>query len=63
MPIDGPLMAIDGSHGTAMAIDEMRWDLSTAWVLQNVTKVVRRSGKRESDSFVVILMHFHNTNI
>ena len=29
MPIDGPLMAIDGPHGTAMAIDELRWDLST----------------------------------
>ena len=22
-------MAIDGPHGTAMAIDELRWDLST----------------------------------
>ena len=29
MPIDGPLMAIDRPHGTAMAIDELRWDLST----------------------------------
>ena len=29
MLIDGPLMAIDGPHGTAMAIDELRWDLST----------------------------------
>ena len=29
MPIDGALMAIDGLHGTAMAIDELRWDLST----------------------------------
>ena len=29
MPIDGPLMVIDGPHGTAMAIDELRWDLST----------------------------------
>ena len=29
MPIDGPLMAIDGPHGTAMAIDELQWDLST----------------------------------
>ena len=32
MPIDGPLMAIDGPHGTAMAIDELRWDLSTGAV-------------------------------
>ena len=32
MPIDGPLMAIDGPHGTAMAIDELRWDLSTGMV-------------------------------
>ena len=31
MPIDGPLMAIDGPHGTAMAIDELRWDLSTGF--------------------------------
>ena len=29
MPIDGPLMAIDGPHGTAMTIDELRWYLST----------------------------------
>ena len=29
MPINRPLMAIDGPHGTAMAIDELRWDLST----------------------------------
>ena len=30
MPIDGPLMGpIDGPHGTAMALDELRWDLST----------------------------------
>ena len=33
MPIDGPLMAIDGPHGTAMAIDELRWDLSTGFLL------------------------------
>ena len=33
MPIDGRLMAIDGLHGTAMAIDELRWDLSTGPVL------------------------------
>ena len=31
MPIDGPLMAIDGPHGTAMAIDELRWDLTTGY--------------------------------
>ena len=34
MPIDGPLMAIDGAHGTAMAIDELRWDLSTNFVFE-----------------------------
>ena len=32
MPIDGPLMAIDGPRGTAMAIDELRRDLSTCRV-------------------------------
>ena len=31
MPIDGPLMVIDGPHGTAMAIDELRWDLITGF--------------------------------
>ena len=44
MPIDGPLIAIDGPHGTAMAIDELRLDLSTgrsvldtkSWTLVNV---------------------------
>ena len=34
MPIDGPLMAIDGPHGTAMAIDELRWDLSRVGSIQ-----------------------------
>ena len=34
MPIDGPLMAIDGPHGTAMAIDELRWDLSTGAMMK-----------------------------
>ena len=29
------LMAIDGPHGTAMAIDELRWDLSTVTVSKN----------------------------
>ena len=36
MPIDGPLMAIDGPHGIAMAIDELRWDLSTGKYPVNV---------------------------
>ena len=31
MPIDGQLMAIDGPHWTAMAIDEMQCDLSTGY--------------------------------
>ena len=35
MPIDGPLIAIDTPHGTAMAIDELRWDLSTGTNIKN----------------------------
>ena len=41
MPIDGPLMAIDGPHGTAMAIDELRWDLSTGYTVLSFMKIVR----------------------
>ena len=40
MPIDGPLMAIDGPHGTAMAIDELRWDLSTGSFILSVTRAL-----------------------
>ena len=39
MPIDGPLMAIDGPHGTAMAIDELRWDLSTGQLLHEIKEM------------------------
>ena len=35
MPIDEPLMAIDGPHGTAMAIDELLWDLSTGYLTKD----------------------------
>ena len=30
-PLMGPLMANDGPNGTAMAIDELRWDPSTGY--------------------------------
>ena len=40
MPIDGPVMAIDGPHGTAMAIDELRWDLSTGLQLANNRRLI-----------------------
>ena len=41
MPIDGPLMAIDGPHGTVMAIDELRWDLSTGSGKTNTHRIYR----------------------
>ena len=44
MPIDGPLMAIDGPHGTAMAIDELRWGLSTdiSFIFQWASRFIRK---------------------
>ena len=47
MPIDGPLMAIDGPHRTAMAIDELRWDLSTGtvqYIGDCLRKIIKKAG-------------------
>ena len=33
-------MAIDGLHGTAMAIDELRWDLSTGCFQKLQTEIL-----------------------
>ena len=52
MPIDGPLMAIDGPHGTAMAaIDELRWDLSTG-------DYIRKSTRFDVFCFFCLLINF-----
>ena len=66
MPIDGPLMAIDQPHGTAMAIDELRWDLSTGTlktVLQNgiATTHIRRQLKsiQKSDNSYQAISHIN----
>ena len=45
MLIDGPLMAINGPHGTAMAIDELRWDLSTG-ILWDKAEIIKFQKQR-----------------
>ena len=60
MPIDGPLMAIDGPHGTAMAIDELRWDLSTG--IYDIK--LERSSSYHMGIFITYIYHiFLNINL
>ena len=72
MPIDGPLMAIDGPHGTAMAIDELRWDLSTgrafkqldnSQIKQGNTEQFRRNFKRAVNSPICAPLRFKREKI
>ena len=48
-------MAIDGAHGTAMAIDELRWDLSTG---SQLTRVNLKTMKPYDslNSFTIVLV-------